>query len=177
MAATVVINRLTGAGPTATAITSTTNRMSTSDVVAPGTSDPIPIPDAGTNYSFWVTTRLEATVAPDNGINNIKWYSDGVSFGTGLTCMGDSASGYTQATGTQGTSGDPLNDTNYTQLASASGVDVTTFTSGSPKSVTGSIGAATGEFGDRFVYQLGVGTTAGVGTMTARTFTWQFDET
>lgn len=175
MAATVIINRLTGAGPTLTAITSTTNRMSTSDVAAPGTSNPIPIPDAGTNYSFWVVTRLQATVAPDNGINNIKWYSDGTAFGTGLTCNGNSATAYTQATGTVGTSGTLLNTTNYPTVTAP--VNVTTFTSGSPKTVTGSLGAATGEFGDRFVYQLAVGTTATVGTMAARTFTWQFDET
>lgn len=176
MAATVLIRRLTGAGPTATDITSTTNRMSTSDVNAPGTSDPIPIPAAGTNYSFWVTTRLDATVAPTNGINNLKWYSDGTSFGTGLVCSGQTATSYVQATGTQGTTGTQLTTGNHAGLT-GSPVDVTTLTSGSPKSVTGSIGAATGQFGDRFVYQLAVGTTAGVGTTTARTFTWQFDET
>lgn len=176
MAATVIINRLTGAGPTLTDITSTTNRMSTSDVAAPGTSDPIPIPDAGTNYSYWVVTRLQATVAPSNGINNIKWYSDGTSFGTGLTCNGQTATAYVQATGTQGTTGLQLNTTNYATLTAAP-VSVTTLTSGAPKSVTGTLAATTGEFGDRFVYQLAVGTTATVGTMTARTFTWQFDET
>jgi len=179
MAATVIINRLTGAGPTTTDITSATNRMSTSDVVAPGTSDPIPIPGAGTNYSYWVVTRLEATVAPDNGINAVKWYCDGTSFGTGLTCMGESATDYTQATGTQGTTGTELTAGNYTTGTLTTPVNVVTqpYVSGTPKSMTGSIGATTGEFGDRFVYQLGVGATAGVGTMTARTFTWQFDET
>lgn len=176
MAATVIINRLTGATPTLTDITSTTNRMSTSDVAAPGTANPIPIPDAGTNYSFWVVTRLQATVAPSNGINNIKWYSDGTSFGTGLTCSGNTATAYVQATGTVGTTGTQLTTVNYASL-SAAPADVTTFTSGAPKTVTGSLGAATGEFGDRFVYQLAVGTTATVGTMAARTFTWQFDET
>jgi len=152
--------------------------MSTSDAPAPGTSDPIPIPGAGTNYSYWVVTRLEVvTTAPDNGINNIKWYSEGTSFGTGLVCSGNEATDYTQATGTQGTTGTELTVGNYTTGTLTTPVDVTTFTSGSPKSLAGSIGAATGEFGSRFVYQLGVGATAGVGTMTARTFTWQFDET
>lgn len=176
MAATVIINRLTGSGPTKTAITSTTNRMSTSDVANPGTSDPIPIPTSGTNYSYWVVTRLECTAAPSNGINNLKWYSDGTSFGTGLTCKGNTATGYVQATGTQGTTGNVLNTTNYATLAGAT-ADVTTHTSGSPKSVSGSLGATTGEFGDRFVYQLEVGTTAGVGTTTARTFTWSYNQT
>lgn len=176
MAATVQIVRLNSTGPTATDITSTTNRMSTSDAVSPGTSDPIPVPAAGTNYSYWVVTRLNVTVAPSNGINNLKWYSDGSSFGTGLTCNGNTATGYVQASGTQGTTGIQLTTGNYATLAGAT-ADVTTHTSGSPKTVTGSIGATTGQFGDRFVYQLAVGTTAGAGTTTARTFTWQFDET
>lgn len=177
MAATVLIKRYTGAGPTATDITSTTNRMSTSDVTAPGTSDPIPIPAAGTNYSYWVVTRLDVTVAPTNGINNLKWYSDAVSFGTGLVCSGNTATGYVQATGTQGTTGIQLTTGNYATL-SASAADVTTFTSGSPKTVNGTIANTTGSGTfERFVYQLAVGTTAGVGTTTARTFTWQFDET
>lgn len=176
MAATVLIRRLNSTGPTATDITSTTNRMSASDAVAPGTADPIPVPASGTNYSFWVTTRLDATVAPANGINNLKWYSDGTTFGTGLVCSGQTATSYVQATGTQGTTGTQLTTGNHAGLTGAP-VDVTTLTSGSPKTVSGSIAATTGQFGDRFVYQLAVGTTAGVGTTTARTFTWQFDET
>lgn len=176
MPANIVINRLTGAGPTRTAIQGTTNRMSTSDAVAPGTADPIPIPSSGTNYSYWVTTRLECvTTPPANGINNIKWYSDGTAFGTGLVCSGNTATAYTQATGTQGTTGTVLNTTNYPSITAP--VDVTTFTSGSPKTVAGSLGATTGEFGDRFVYQLAVSSTAVVGTMAARTFTWSYDET
>lgn len=185
MAATVIIQRHTGAatgspavGTTLSDITSTTNRMSCSDSNAPGTATPIPIPTSSTNVSWWVSTRLNATVAPSNAINNLKWYSDGSSFGTGLTCVGNtaaSATGYVQATGSA-TTGTALTTGNYAAL-SASAADVTTFTSGSPKSVTGSIAATTGGFGDFFVYQLQVGTSAGVGTSTARTLSWSFDET
>lgn len=176
MAATVLIRRLTGSGPTVTDITSTTNRLSTSDSAAPGTANPIPIPAAGTNYSFWAATRLDITVAASNGVNNLKWYSDGSSFGTGLTCKMNTATNYVQATGTAGTTGTQLTTGNYATLAGAP-ADVTTFTSGSPKTVTGSATTGTGQFGDYAVYQLEVGTTAGVGTTTARTFTWSFDET
>lgn len=191
MAATVVINRWTGAvgSPTKTAIQGSTNRMSTSDNASPGTANPIPIPAAGTNYSFWVATELNATAGPANGINNLKWYSDGTSFGTGLTCSGNQATSYVQATGTAGTTGTVLDTavtaSHYnaggttTSPLTASPVDVTTLTSGSPASIGGStLGAAgTGDFGNFFVYQLAVGTTATVGTMAARTFTWQYDET
>lgn len=176
MAATVLIRRLTSSGPTATDITSTTNRLSTSDSAAPGTANPIPIPAAGTNYSYWAVTRLDITVAASNGVNNLKWYSDGTTFGTGLVCSMNTATGYVQATGTGGTTGLLLNTTNYATLAGATS-DVTTFTSGSPKTVTGSATTGTGQFGDYVVYQLAVGTTAGVGTTSARTFTWSYDET
>ena len=89
------------------------------------------------------------------------------------------ATGYTQATGSggAGTSGTVLNATNYTALSGAT-VDVTTKTSGSPFSVTGSLAAAgTGDFGDFVVFQLEVTSTASVGSTTARTFTWSYDET
>ncbi|HJS83612.1 MAG TPA: hypothetical protein VJ742_12335 [Nitrososphaera sp.] len=177
MAATVIINRLTGSGPTKTAITNGNTRLSYSDAASPGTNDPVVVPTSGTNRSWWATTRLECTAAPSNLINNIKWYSDGSSFGTGLTCVGNTSTGYTQATGSggAGTSGTTLNTTNYSTLAGAP-ADVTTHTSGSPKSVSGSTSTAQ-EFGDRFVFQLEVTSTASPGTTTARTFTWQFDET
>lgn len=178
MAATVLIRRLTGAGPTATDITSANTRASTSDAPSPGTSDPIPVPPSGTNYSYWVTTRLDATVTPDTAINNINWYTDGAnSMGTGITCVGQDASSYVQATGTQGTTGTQLTTGNHAGLT-GSPVDVFTFTSGSPKSITGSISnPSTGQFGNRFVYQIEVASTAGPGATTAETFTWSYDET
>lgn len=180
MAATVTIRRWTGAsgGPTKTDITSSNTRMSTADDPAPGTSNPVPIPAAGTNYSYWVSTRLSADTTPTGTINNIRWYTDGTgSFGTGVTCSGNTATTYDQATGTPGTTGDELNTTNYTTLAAAP-VDVFTHTSGSPKTVSGSISnPSTGDFGDFFVYQAAVGTTASAGASATETFTWQYDET
>lgn len=178
MAATVTIRRWTGAGPTKTDITSANSRMSTSDAFNPGTSDPIPIPPSGTKYSYWVCTRLSADTTPTGTINNIKWYADGAnSFGTGVTCFGNTATAYTQATGTQGDTGTELTTGNYASLAAAP-ADVFGHTSGSPKTVAGSINnPSTGDFGDFFVYQLRVTSTAAAGTTVAETFTWQYDET
>lgn len=178
MAATVTIRRWTGAGPTKTDITSSNTRMSTSDDPNPGTANPVPIPGAGTNYSFWVSTRLSADTTPTGTINNIQWYSDGGNgFGTGVTCVGNDATTYDQATGTVGTTGDELTTGNYTTLTGAP-VDVFSFTSGSPKSITGSItNPSTGDFGNFFVYQAAVGTTASAGATAQETFTWQYDET
>ena len=178
MAATVIINRWTGAGPTKTDITSTTNRASTSDAAAPGTANPIPIPAAGTKYSYWVATRLSCTVTPAGTINNIKWYTDGANgMGTGVAVKMNTATGYVQATGTPGDTGDQLTVGNYATLAGATG-DAFGFTSGSPKSVTGSISnPSTGDFGDFIVYQVEVGSTASPGVTPAETWTWAFDET
>lgn len=178
MAATVIINRWTGAGPTQTDITSSNTRASTSDDPAPGTANPIPIPAAGTNYSFWVSTRLEVTVTPDGTINNIQWYTDGANgFGTGVTVNGQDASAYVQATGTVGSTGDELTQGNHANL-SAAPVDVFTFDSGSPKAITGSMtNPNTGDLGDFFVYQFAVADTAAAGATPQETFTWQFDET
>ncbi len=179
MAATVLIRRLTGAGPTATDITGGNTRASTSDAPVPGTADPIPIPGAGTNYSYAVSTRLDCTVTPAGTIDNLRWYTDAAnSFGTGVTCKGESASAYEIATGTQGTTGDILNDTNFTNLSVTVGVDVFTFTSGAPNALTGSIAnPSTGQFGHLMLYQIEVGTTAGPGTTPTETFTWVYDET
>lgn len=180
MAATVTIRRWTGSsgGPTKTDITGGTTRASTSDAASPGTSNPIPIPPSGTKYSYWVATRLSADTTPSGTINNIKWYTDGSSgLGTGVAVKMNTATGYVQATGTPGDTGDILNTTNYSTLAGATS-DAFGFTSGSPKTVAGSIANPnTGDFGDFVVYQFEVISTASPGTTPSETFTWQYDET
>jgi hypothetical protein len=181
MAATVVIKRLLGTAPGQSGsvdITSGNTRLKQADN---GTADANnPVPAVTTSYSYWASTQLQVTVAPSNGINNIKWYSDGSSFGTGLTCSGYSANAtnaYTQAT-----SAIVLNTSNYTSLAGAP-VDVTTLTSGSPHTLAGSpsIGNTTGYLGGTtngiFVFQLAATSSASPGTISARTVTWQYDET
>lgn len=181
MAATVIIERHTGAGngeggSTQTDITSGTTRLKQADN---GTADANnPVPAVTTSYSYWASFRLECTVAPSNGINNLKWYSDGVSAGTGLTYSGQTANISTDEGYRQATSAIILSTGNHTGLTAAP-VDVTTFTSGSPKSLVGSLGAATSTngFGDFFVAQLAATASASPGTVTARTWTFQYDET
>ena len=85
MAAVVKIYRLTGtqATPTTTDVTSGSVHAGTQD--ANTSPCKIPVPSSGSNHSFWVNTQLSASVAPDNSITNVKWYSDGGnSFGTGI---------------------------------------------------------------------------------------------
>lgn len=180
MAATVTIRRWTGSagGPTKNDITSINTRANAEDThTTAGTSNPTLVPPSGTNYSYWVSTRLSVDVAPTTGINNIKWYTDGANgFGTGITCkVSNGTSTYTQATGTPGQTGTQLDNTNYP--GSGTPTDAFTYTSGSPLSVTGSIGATTGDLGNFVVYQIEVASTAGPGPTNQETFTWQFDET
>lgn len=185
--AVVIIQRYTGAAAgTPADITSTTTRMKQADNGTIDTNNPVPA--VTTSLSCWVSTRLNATGAPNNGIASIKWYSDGVSAGTGLTVKAAKAStgtysGYRPANTTpaalvSGGAGEMTN-TNHTGLDVASGTDAATYVlAGSAwLSVTGSIGAATGAFGDFVVYQLFVTASAAPGPMTARTYTWQYDET
>lgn len=190
MAADVGIDRLTGSGPTTTRIDSGggsgSTRASTSDSPTPGTNDPIPIPGAGTNYSYWVVTRLDAYTTPSGTINNILWYTDGTNAWTGVTVEVGTSSAYSQATGSQGNTGDELTDTNYTggtlaptdpSADSAFGYDDSSLP-GSALSVTGSLtNPSTGGFGDYVIYQLSVGTGAAAGTLAAETFSFQYDET
>lgn len=182
MAATVNILRWTGgtAAPTKTTITSANtvaNAVDSHQATASSSTNPIRIPSSGTNYSYWVPTRLNCSVAPAGTIDNIKWYSDGANnFGTGVTCFGEQAGTYVQATGSQGTTGDALTTTAYSSLAGTV-VDVFTFSSAAPKTIPGSIVGTTGDFGSFFVYQLRVGTAASPGTTGQETFTWTYDET
>lgn len=177
MAATVIINRLTGAGPTATPITSINTRANAEDAhTTAGTTNSILVPAAGTNYSYWVVTRLEVTAITSGTVDNLKWYTDGSNnFGTGVTCLVNTASGYVQATGTAGTTGTQLTTGAYATLAGAP-TDAFAYTTGSPLSVTGTT-STTGQFGDRVVYQIGVGTTAASGATATETFTWRYDDT
>jgi len=109
--------------------------------------------------------------------------TDGANnFGTGVTCKGAKAStgvdaGYRQATGTPGTTGTQLTQANHTGLDEAP-ADVFTFTSASPKALVGSIAnPSTGQFGDHWVYQIEVGTTAVAGATGSESWTFRYDET
>lgn len=177
MAATIIINRLTGAGPTATPITGINTRANAEDAHSTaGTSNSILVPSAGTNYSYWVHTRLECTAITSGTVDNLKWYTDGSNnLGTGVTCVGESATSYVQATGTPGSSGDQLTAGAHAGLAGAPS-DVFAYTSGSPKSISGST-TTVQQFGDRMVYQIEVGTTAASGATGQETFTWRYDDT
>jgi hypothetical protein len=180
MPATVDITRWTGAtgAPTKTTITGINTRANAEDNHSTaGTANPVQIPASGTNYSYWVCTRLTCSATPAGTINNLRWYSDGANnFGTGITCLGNEATAYTQATGTLGQTGIQLTTANYASVTTP--VDCFSLTAAAPKALAGSLANPnTGDFGSWFVYQIGVSTTALPGATGQETFTWKYDET
>ena len=185
MAASVSILRITGAfaGQSTTDITganTVANAQDTHEATATLSSNPVRIPSIGSNYSYWVTTRLYAATAPTGTINNIRWYTGGSdNFGTGVSTIGQQATTYVQATGTAGTSGNLLTTTGHTGLIGAPYMPFT-YIQTTPLSITGSItyGASfPAQFGNYFVYQLAVASTASPGATGQLTFTWLYDET
>lgn len=167
MAATISVKQAYGAGPSATTITNL--RFNTDDTVNPGTTNPMIKPSAGTNSSFFKTVYLNADDSPAGTIDNVKIYSDGTIGWTGCTLYIGSTGSYTQATGTEGTDGDD---------SSVATADIADFTSGAPKSLTGSIdNPATGKITDYVVMQVDLTTSATAGTLSSETLTFQYDET
>lgn len=168
---------MTGAGPTATPITSINTRANAEDAHSTaGTSNSILVPTAGSNYSYWVTTRLQCTAITAGTVDNLRWYSDGSNnFGTGITCIGQEATSYVQATGTPGDTGTALTTGNHAGLTGAP-VDVFGLTSASPKALAGTTTTAQ-QFGSRFVYQIVVATTAAAGSTAQETWTFKYDDT
>lgn len=167
MAATVSVKQVVGSGPTATSISNL--RFNTDDTVNPGTTNPLVKPNSGTNYSYWKNVYLNADTSPSNAINNVKIYCDGAIGWTGCTLKIGATGTYTQATGTSGVTGN---------VSSVATVDITRYTSTSPKSLTGSISnPSTGRISDYVVMQVAVSTSAVAGTLTAETLTFQYDET
>ena len=179
----VQIHRLTGAGPTGTDITSINTRLNAEDAHSTADTDnPVLVPAAGTNYSFWANIRLYFDSTGTGTINNIKWYTDGANgLGTGIGLVIALAGVYGQASGTDGETGDELTVANYgngsTDLTEEP-TDAFAFTSASPKSLAGSVTDPEDEyFGDIAVIQATVGTTAGAGASNQETMTFRYDST
>jgi len=179
MAATVILNRITGtaASSTESAITDINTRANAYDGHSTGDSTyPIAIPSSGTNYSYWVSTQLNITAnTGTDTIDNIKWYTDGAAgFGTDITAKVSAGNTYDQAVGTEGTSGTELTTGNNTGLA-ASPSDAFAYTSGATLSLTGST-TGTGGIGQLAVWQLGIGTGASIGATSSESFSFIYDE-
>lgn len=146
-------------------------------------NDPIPIPAAGTKYSRWKSIYMKCTGAPNTQVDNIKFYTDGGNFGTGITVRvgqqfptknSGTSSGYRVATPV-----DTAILNNYAGITSVA--DAFSFTSGSPlsgPSITeaGSIINAINETTGYLILQMEVISTASPGNLADETYTLQYDE-
>lgn len=190
MVATVAV--FVETGPNATPVPTDTSalgppniRFKTADDSVIDANNPIPIPTSGTNRSFWKHIFLQATGGTFTQIDNVKFFTDGTGFPTGITTfVGDetptknsgATTGYDQATGTIGTNGDEL--TTHANITAKT--DAFSFTSGSPKTVSiseaGNIIDASGETTNYVVGQMDVADTASPGDLADETWTFQYDE-
>ena len=162
-------------------------RFKANDNITIDTADPIVVPAAGTNYSYWKAIYLKMTASDSTKVNGVEFYSDGtISYGTGLTLMvGDetptknsgSSAGYEVATGTSGTTGDEMVAAVVDLTGSTTAADLVT---GSPLSVsiseTSSQMDATNETSDYVYLQVNVATTAVAGLSASETLTFRYDE-
>lgn len=172
MAATATVEELNGA-PTGDPNTVTNVRFCTTDAYNPVATYPIPIPDSGTNYSYWKTLRLKFTGSYTQ-VTNVLIYSDGTGFGTGITTnIGDEVGQtYEQATGTPGATGDIMTD--HTSITGVT--DLMTYVSTAAKTVDDTTLSGDPDYAKEIVLQMVVIDTATAGTLAAETITWQYDE-
>lgn len=162
-------------------------RLKTNDDLAVDKNNPIPIPSNGEQYnrSFWRHVYLYCSAAPDTQIDNVKFYTDGGGFGTGVNLwVGDetptknsgSDAGYAVAVGTVGESGTPM--TSHPDITGTT--DAFSYTSASPKSVSisesGNVIDAQGETTDYLVFQMAVASNASSGDLPDETMTYMYDE-
>ena len=190
MAATVNVEFWTGgsSGSVGTKTDSSNFRFRTDDQPSTiDTTNPVPIPDSGINYSFWIHTAINWSGTYDE-ISNIRFYTDGslgYALGTdGQIALGNRDTGdlgcpeasYEPATGTVGTSGDDLGANHaYYSGQTTSEVDAFSFTSGSPAQIDSSTYTADGS-SYAAVIQADVDTDASAGVQSNETYTFLYDE-
>ena len=162
-------------------------RFKTNDNATIDSSDPIPIPVAGTKYSYWKQIYLECTATDGmTQVDNVRLYTDEGGFGTGIAVkIGDqfptknsgANTGYEVATGTPGDTGDEMVAA-HAGLTTSS--DAFGYSSASPLtgsiSETGNIIDGAGDSTNYFILQMEVDSTASPGNLTDETFTFKYDE-
>lgn len=190
MVATADVQEATGAGPTLDTVTNA--RYCTADNYNPGTDNPIVIPAASFNYSYWKSHCLTFT-GTYTKINNIRLYCDGTitwTWGTsgelriGARDTGDygcPSGSYDQATGTPGTTGDDVETHTYYVGQTNKSDPITDFTSPGSECDIDTATDYTSPPDSSFyaVTQVKVDTAANgatPGQQTAETLTWLYDE-
>ena len=175
MAATSAVHVFSGVSPgTGADVTSTEVRYKRADNSVVNALNPIPIPTSSVNYSWQKSFKLYISTAPANQITNLRWFTSGTSLGTGITHYATTDSVYTQ-----GSTADE-------SALISGGTDSSTYTSGSPLTITsGLVCDSTDSFPlyegtsgtqDFLITQIGVGTSASAGTSGVRTATFRYNE-
>lgn len=185
MVATYSIERLTGAGPTATVVT--TVRLRTDDANTADLTNPVSFSTGSQGRSYWASIRLAFT-GTFSQISNIRHYSDGAigwTFGTaGKLYRGNRDSGdvgvpdgsYQQASGTPGVLGNNLETSHsYFSGQSTPSVNINSDTSGSPATIDSNAYVSAGN-SYHVVLQVLVDTDATQGLQSAETLTFMVDE-
>ena len=145
--------------------------------------DEILIPSSGVNRSYWKHVYLKVVGGIFSRINNVKFYTDGTNYGSGITInVGNETptkdSGYVIANGARGTTGDEM-------VASHGGISGKTeifgnYTSGSPKSISisesGSLMDSVNETSDYLVFQMDIDNTVTKADLSNKSWTIQYDE-
>ena len=171
MAATIQIHELTSDADTGVDKTSGTIRfkaVASTTSTAVDTSDPLVIPESGTDYSYCKKLRAYMEAAPSVNVSNLRWYTDGSSgLGTGVSVNAKNI-------------GTTFGSHYDTQMSG--GTDLFAYTSGSPldgdSTDTGPFVPADDDtyIGDIIELQMSVASTASNGAVSAETLTLAYDE-
>jgi len=196
LVATVIVEQASGGSdgtPGSEDEIETSTRLQTKDQFAiTDTTYPIPIPESGFSYSYWIHVYLNITGAPSVKINNVRFYSDGAigwNFGTdgelrrGNRDAGDKGAPmdteYDVATGTEGITGHSIEDAenghDYYNAQTTKTADVASDTEGSPATIDSTDHTTTGKC-KAVVLQVKVDADAVQGEQTDETLTFKYDE-
>ncbi len=144
-------------------------------------SDPMPITAATTEYSRWKQIYLLCDTAPDTQVDNIRFFTDGGGFGTGISVTVGAQFPLHSAAITTGYDVSDANEimTNHTDISSTT--DAFSETSGAPLagptiSEAGAIINLAAETTNYLVLQMEVIDTASPGNLVDETFTFRYDE-
>lgn len=145
------------------------------------TLNPMPIPAAGINYSYWKHIYLYCGTAPATQIDNVQFYTDGIGW-TGVDIkVGDEF----PEKNSSSNAGYEVADDSVALVGNHSGIAGVTsafsFTSGSTLSgptitEAGNVIDAVGETTDYLLMQMEVINTASAGNLANEIFTFQYDE-
>lgn len=173
MPATASIRELNGAVPTATVITAA--RFRTDDDPVVDAVNPIVVPGAGTNRSFWKSHELRFG-GSFSLIDNVRLFTDGGAFPDVTVFAGDQVlapGAYQQASGVVGDTGDEMV---ATHAGIAAKTDVFTFIDGAAKLVDAGPIVGPPVSSNHVVLQMDVPATATPQDLPDETFTWTYDE-